>query len=312
MPQKTKISANFQQAYNSSSCGAYSLTAILDALDFFNFQFGNKSLSPSGTVPLNIEENPFNESEVKKALIQNDSPITSITKKIEKEIRRRMETLNRSTTISKNTFLKGFGDEIYKVTGSPDFGCTNFPSSVLMVAKKLGVKNITMSVVKTETRSDICNSMGASLLKRFWLTIINIITFNRIESYLGHLCNESLFNVELEMCRRVIGDKNIRIVDRFEDYEEPKDNECQQALVMIKSDYEKDALHWVAKDAHGEYFDPIKGTSQNQWKGLLSKEPAIISDKADIITKNTVNCNSPNKAVGIKYEWIGLWFTYSM
>lgn len=309
---KTKITANIQQAYNSSCCGAYSLTAILDALGFFNFQFGNKSLSPSGTIPLNFKEIPFSESDIKEALIQNDSPITSITKKIEKEIRQRMETLNRRTTISKNTFLKGFGDEIYKVTGSPDFGCTNFPSSVLMAAKQLGVKNITMNVVKKETRSDICDSMGTSLLKRFWLKIINIITFNRIESYLEHLCNESLFNVELEMCRRVIGAQNIKIVNSFENYEEPKDNECQEALVLIKSDYEKDALHWIAKDAQGEYFDPIKGTSGNKWEGLLGKKPKIISDKAEIVTKNTIDCNSPNKTVAIKYEWIGLWITYSM
>lgn len=307
---KTKITANFQQAYFSSCCGAYSLTAILDALGFFDIQFDGKSLTPSGSIPVHVSNKGFSVEDVRESFQKNSD--LSLTEFIERAMKRKMEQLNRTTEISKDAFLKGFANQVYTVTGSPQFGCTNFPSAVLIAAKQLGIKNIKLHVVRRETRKDICDSMGDGLLKKFWLKLLNLLSFNKLEDYLETICNGALFAVELEMCRRAIGEENVVVVNGFEDYEEPKDNECQEALVMIKSEYEKGALHWIAKDAHGKYYDPIKGTSDNHWDGLVSKKPQVIEDVADIVRRNTIDCDTPNIKAKIKYEWIGLWITYSM
>jgi hypothetical protein len=224
--------------------------------------------------------------------------------------------LTRKTEITKNAFIKGFAQEIYKVTGSNNIantGCGNFPAPVLSAAKDMGVKNIQLHFVKGEARNELCDAIGNTVDNSLLTRILNFILFKRLDDFIEMICEDKIFDMEVEFCKRVVGDDNVIRVASFEDYEEPKEREVQQLLVVIKgSKYDNNMPHWIAKDARGLYFDPIKGESGLKLDGLASKNPQPVTVEANIVRKNSVDCTVPNEKETLTYHWIGLWITYSM
>jgi hypothetical protein len=69
MADRTEITLNIQQPYDSSSCGAYSLTACLEGLGFFDISVNGQSLTPSGEIPV-VYPFPVTKEDIKEVNTQ--------------------------------------------------------------------------------------------------------------------------------------------------------------------------------------------------------------------------------------------------
>jgi hypothetical protein len=107
------IDANYQQAYASNCCGAYSLTTILDAFGVFDISYKGIHLNSGESIPISYN--------------------------------------GRTSFISKNIYLKGIANEFYRITGDPSFNCQNLPDSLVYIAANiLGLDKYDISINITE------------------------------------------------------------------------------------------------------------------------------------------------------------------
>ncbi|GEM_PF-6787900 len=242
------INGNFQQAYASNCCGAYSLTSILDAFNAFTIQCDGINIDEGGEIPLQYE--------------------------------------GRMSTIAKGPFLKGIANELYKITGSPLLNCQNLPSSILYIA--------------------------STLLK---LSDYEIKIYIFEESYNKIIADFPAYKEEIEKCSQIIGAENVNTKANFVDYRIPQGQWCQQLIVQISSEYDYGDLHWLARDGQGFFYDPIRGTSGNDWGRMTQIDPAtknfsVIKTNATIVMNDVVHCNLPNQNLELDYQWIAFWIDY--
>ncbi|HMV43263.1 MAG TPA: hypothetical protein PK079_21650 [Leptospiraceae bacterium] len=63
------------------------------------------------------------------------------------------------------------------------------------------------------------------------------------------------------------------------------------------------------------YFDPICGTSGNEWGDLTTFDPIqsrflTLKTSASIVMSDVVHCKLPTQLVNLEYNWIGFWIDY--